>query len=248
MIRIYVSVGLGIFALILFVVGRKQAGRASAYNQYIEATRASELGAGIPAFFGGVVAVADGQTVLTAPYSKQACVWYHFVVEQEQVVRDSNGAESVEWRVVSQPDASGVRFQLVPESGSTDEAVLVDPANADVDRAQQFEQFIAPMNAEVGGAMGVIGAIVNTANALGEHKTRVRESYIAVGQHLNAGGVSTEVQARKIFANDGHYPLVLTTQSRADLVKSGRKTSTIEYVVGAVLSAAAAAVFILLKK
>ena len=42
--------------------------------------------------------------------------------------------------------------------------------------------------------------------------------------------------------------VVLTTQSRADLVKSGRKTSTIEYVVGAVLSAAAAAVFILLMK
>lgn len=248
MLHIYIAAILAVIAVILFSIARKQDIRASGYNQYVVATRASELGAGVPAFFGGLVAVTGGQKALTSPYSKQSCVWYDYVIEQEVTNRDSDGMERTEWRVVSEPAASGVRFSLMPEGDSDEEPVYVDPSNADVNNPQQYEQMLDVMPTQVGEATSLVSKIVNATAALGGHRSRVRERYIAIGQHIYAGGVCTESQDKKLFANDAHYPLVLTTQSKADLVKSSQKASAIKYTIAAVLGSAAVAVFFLLKK
>lgn len=248
MVHIYIAIGLAVIAVIIFIIGRKQGVKTSGYNLYVDATRASEVGAGVPVFYGGIVVITEGQVALTSPYSKQPCVWYDYVIEQEEMRRDSNGTETPEWQIVSQPSASGVRFQLSAEATGQTDTVFVDPSNANVDRPQQYEQLIQPMTTPAGGAAGVVGTLLNVASALGDHKTRVRERYIAVGQHLYAGGVCTEVQGQKLFANDGHYPLVLTPQSKNDLVKAGQRTSLIEYCIAVALGIGAICAFLLLKK
>lgn len=245
MLHIYIALGLGVIGVIAGLIGRSQSRKTDAYGLYVEASRTSELAPGVPGFYGGSVAAIEGQPQLTAPYSKQPCVWFSYVLERERQNRDANGVETVDWEVISQSPPQGVTFTLQATGG----VALVDPTNANVDKVQQYQNFVNPMDTEgETGAAAVIGNVANALSSMGSSRTRVTEHYIALGQQLYAGGVPLDQNGSKLFASDQHYPLVLTSQSKADLVKSGKKTSTIKYAVGGLFIAAALSVLLLLKK
>lgn len=245
MIHIYIALGLAAVAVIAGFLARSHSRKTDAYGLYVEASRISELAPGIPGFYGGSVTAVTGQPTLVAPYSKQPCVWFSYKVERETISRDANGAETEEWNVVSESPAQGVIFSLEATGGSA----LVNPANANVDKVQQYQGFVNPMDTDgKTGAAAVIGNVANALASMGTSRMRVTEHYIPLGQTLYAGGVPLDQNDAKMFANDQHYPLVLTSQSKTDLVKSGKKTSTIEYAVSGLSIAAAVGVFLLLKK
>jgi hypothetical protein len=241
MIHIYVALGLLAVAVGVAFLGRRQSTKTDAYGLYVEASKTSELAPGVPGFYGGVVTAVPERQPLTAPYSKQPCVWYEFTLEQEVRQRGANGVETVDWQVISNPQPQGVSFALQAAGG----VVWVNPMNAQVDHPQQYESFVEPQAAQGGG---LLGAAASAINFLSNNRVRVRERYIPLGQTLYAGGVTQDQAGQKVFVNDQAYPLVLTPQSKADLVKSGKRTSLLEYSVGLVLFAAAVVTLLVVKK
>lgn len=241
MVHIYIAIGLAAIGAIVGYFGYAKARKTDMYGLYVEATKVTELAAGVPGFYGGTVAALQGQPALVAPYSKQPCVWYDFTLEQEEMTRDANGNATPEWRTISQSGPQGVLFTLQGSGG----AVCVNPTNAQVDKVQQYTGLV---QATDGPASGALGAMVNVMNALSNYKVRVTEYYVPLGQQLYVGGVSTTQNGLQLFASDQSYPLVLTTQSKADLVKSGHKTTAIEYGIAAALFVGAIVVAVALKK
>jgi hypothetical protein len=134
-----------------------------------------------------------------------------------------------------------VLFALEAVGGS----VQVNPMNASVNKPQQYENFVEPQIAQAGG---VLGGLAQVVNFLSGSRVRVRERYLPLGAMLYAGGVTEDQAGQKMFLNDQSYPLVLTPQSKADLVRSGRRTSLVEYSVGFVLFAAAVVTLLVVKK
>lgn len=239
MLHVYIAAGLAVVAGIVGWLGRRQANKTDVYGLYVDAGKPSELAAGVPCFYGGQVTAVPGQPQLKAQYSQQPCVWTQFVIEQEERQHDANGAETVSWRQISSSPANSVQFALQSAAG----AVYVNPQNADIQKPQQYEQFINPMQ---GG--GVVSNIVNTVETLGGNRCRVRERYIPLGQQLYAGGVPVNQNGQLTLANDASYPLVLTPESKADLLKSGHRASGIEYGIAGVALIAALAVLLFVKK
>lgn len=241
MIHIYVALGLLVLAAVAGFIGRRQSTKTDTYDLYVEATRASELAPGVPGFYGGAVTALAGQQQLVAPYSKQPCVWYEFTLEQEVMQRGSDGVETPEWQPISQAQPQGVTFGLQ----AAGEQVWVNPMNANVNKPQQYESFVEPQALQAGD---LLSAVASTVNFLSNNQVRVRERYLPLGQQLYAGGVTQDQAGQKVFVNDQSYPLVLTPQSKADLVRSGRRTSVVEYAAGMTLFVAAVAVLVLVKK
>lgn len=237
---IYVALGLIAGGVIVAVLGYLKNKRAGLYNLYVDASQPSELAAGVPSYYGGTVVAVQGQPTLTAPYSKQPCVWYRYVIEEEVRNRDDNGVRTTNWQQVSNDPPQSVLFGLQSAGG----VAFVNATSASVKGAQEYESFIdaATMNGRQ-DAPNTLDKVQNVFNRLDGRRMRVRESYIPLGQQLYAGGTVIEQAQSKTFTNDQSYPLVLSTQSKEDLVKSEKRTGLLEYGGAAVLVIAAIIVF-----
>ena len=239
MTHVFIGIALAVFGLGLIAFGYFRLKKTSVYNLYVEASRPSELAAGVPGYIGGTVTAA--QPVMT-PYSQQPCVYYWYKVEEEYEETDANGNKSLQWRTISNSAPTGVNFSLQTADGGS---VTVNPIDADVHGARQQETM---PQAQVQGG-GMLGAVVNAASALQvAGRQKITESYIPVGAQIYVGGVVTEQNGQKLFAQDTHYPLVLADKPKASFIQSERNGSIVMYVIGAVLVAAGIAAYELIKK
>lgn len=244
MIHIYISIGLVVLTVVTIFIARKQGSKAGLYDLYVEASNLAELTAGVPAFCSGIVSAVPGQPQLVAPYSKQPCVWYSFILEQEQLHRDANGAETTTWNIISNQAPQGTVFSL--QTGTS--SIQVNPASADIQKVQEYQAFVDPADTQGQSGFGAaVGNIANMLSSIGNSRLRVTEQYIPIGQQLYVGGVALEQNGQKTFMNDRSYPLVLTTRSKEDLVKIDRRSSVVGYVIASVFAITAIVIALAMK-
>lgn len=184
--------------------------------------------AGMPVEVTGTVNAAQP---LVSPVTKKPCVYFKYEVQQQEKTYDQNTHTSTQhWSTINKVEQS-IPFYLQDPTGQ----VLIKPDGCEVNGIYQTEQ----MGKQYLNNMGdqnplkdhkLLTEVIDTAVAVGGPTTRIFESAIFVGSSLNVFGSQTLEDNVVVIQNTKEYPLVLTTKTQDQLIKSEDKIGYILYI------------------
>jgi hypothetical protein len=155
---------------------------------------------------------------LTAPFSKQLCVYYEFTVQQMRVSTDQQGHTSRNWETIHS-DRRSVPFWLQDQSGQ----LAVYPEGASFDARATFEGPIVNDMIGVGGALGGILSVFDSANQ------RVQESAILLNALTLVVGTTVSNQQGLAFQKlTGDY--IISYRSKEQLDKHVGQNALAAYI------------------
>ncbi len=126
------------------------------------------------------------EQALCAPFSGSACVWFRFLVEEEQRTVDSKGRSRTHWVSIAN-GLSAAPFRVDDGTGQ----LQVDPAGAEVDAPKTLSYTtgglwagskpLGPRVAEFAGAGGILGAVFGRRRRLSEWRIDLQRPLYVLG-------------------------------------------------------------------
>jgi len=257
---IFLSIGLAVVALILFLSGRSQGKKAfdiastetsSAAGLAQEAADvAKEIGAGSFTKVAEVKGTVECESPLKAEMSGVACVWYRSTVvreyEESYTERDSDGRTKSGTRRGSETVSTNerrIRFMVRDATSATE----VDPDGGSIDGERVLSKF---EQGEVGPALSIGGFRLSLGAIGGGRRTigyKIEEWALPLGARVYVLGEAKDeggtLRIAKPAAKGGRF--IITMKSEEQLLSSAKTGSKVLNIIASALAAGAIVTLVL---